>query len=507
MAGSDRTRKSAKNIAFKFVYQLLTMVLALVSRTVFIHTFGKEFLGMNSLFGDIMSWLSMADLGFGVALAYSFYKPLAENDTKKIAALMTFYKKIYHIIACAIAVIGLCMVPFLNFIIKPEHPIEHMHMYYILSLAGLVASYLCVYRTVIITADQKDYVVVKMNMAISVIKVLLQIAVLVLFKNYTIYLIIGIMCGLFGNIYQTTVAQKMYPYISEKAELDKTEKKSILSNIKSVFIYKISSILLNATDNTIISALVGVAAVGVYSNYLTVSSRLSGIFVLIFTSMTASIGNIIVKEKSEKRYEVFECEQFASFVLSGIAVPCFVSLIDNIIYLWLGTEYMFDNAIGIIIGLNMYMGFVYQPLWSYREATAMYQKTKWTMFICAMVNIALSIVLGKFMGLEGIILATFISKLCTYGWYEPILLFRMYFDKSAKEYFGDMLLNFVFISIVTAVLSVMSEKYFSLSWAALIVKALAFGGISAALTAVVYGRNKNVKLIMNKAASLFKKGR
>lgn len=506
MAGSDRTRKSAKNIAFKFAYQLLTMVLALVSRTVFIHTFGKEFLGMNSLFTDIMSWLSMADLGFGVALAYSFYKPLAEDDTNKIAALMTFYKKIYHIIAAAVAVTGLCMVPFLGFIIKPEHPIEHMHMYYILSLTGMVVSYLCVYRTVIITADQKDYIVVKMNMAIGVIKVLLQIAVLVLFKNYTIYLIIGILCGLFGNIYQTTVAKKMYPYINEKAELDKKEKRSILSNIKSVFIYKISSTLLNATDNTIISAMVGVAAVGEYSNYLTVSGKLSGIFVLVFTSMTASIGNIIVKEKSEKRYEVFECEQFASFVLSCIAVPCFVSLIDNVIYLWLGTEYMFDNSIGIIIGLNMYMGFVYQPLWSYREATAMYQKTKWTMFICAMVNIVLSIVFGRFMGLAGIILATFISKLCTYGWYEPILLFRLYFNKSAKDYFKNMLLNFAVTSALTVLLLKLSEKYFSRSWQMLTVKSVAFGGISVVLTLIVYGRNKNVKLIINKAKSVLKRG-
>lgn len=505
MTDGGRTTKSAKNIASKFVYQILTMVLTLISRTVFIHVFGKEFLGMNSLFGDIMAWLSMADLGFGVALAYSFYRPLAENDTEKIAALMTFYKTIYNIIAAAIAVIGLCLTPFLGMIIKPEHPIEHMQLYYILSLGGIVVSYLCVYRTVIITADQKEYVVVKMNMAISIIKVLLQILVLAAWKNYTIYLAVGILCGLFGNIYQTAVAKKMYPYISKKTELDKKEKKSILSNIKSVFIYKVSSTLLNATDNTIISAMVGIAAVGEYSNYLTISNKMLGIFTMIFTSLTASIGNIIVKEKNEKRYQIFECEQFASFVLSGIVVPCFVSLINNIIYLWLGTDYMLDNTVGIIIGLNMYMTFVYQPLWSYREATAMYQKTKWTMLICAIINIVLSIALGKVMGLAGIILATFISKLCTYGWYEPVLLFRIYFKKNAGGYFKDMLLSFGFISVMTALLLTASGLWVATSWIMFIIKAGVFGSVSLIATLGLYGRNKNMKLILDKAKYLLGK--
>lgn len=505
MESGSRTKKSAKNIAFKLMYQILTMALSLVSRTVFIHTFGKEFLGMNSLFSDIMSWLSMADLGFGVALAYSFYKPLAENDTEKIAALMSFYKTIYNVIAVAIAVIGLCMVPFLDVIIKPETPIEHMHLYYILSLAGMAVSYLCVYRTVIITADQKDYVVVKMNMAISVIKVVLQTVVLLLFKNYTVYLVIGMLCGLFGNLYQTAVAKRMYPYINEKAELEKKEKRGILSNIKSVFIYKISSTLLNATDNTIISATVGIAAVGVYSNYLTIANKMSGIFTMIFTSMTASIGNIIVKENNEKRYEIFECEQFASFVLSGVVVPIFVSLINNVIYLWLGTEYLFDKSVAVIIGLNMYMGFVYQPLWSYREATAMYQKTKWTMFICALTNVVLSIIMGRFMGLAGIILATFISKAGTYGWYEPILLFKLYFNKSAKGYFKDMFLNFAFVAAVTALLTVFSDKWFAASWYMLIAKAAVFGAVSVIGTLAVYGRNKNMTIIASKAKNLLKR--
>lgn len=505
MESVGRTKKSARNIAFKVVYQFFTMALTFVSRTVFIHTFGKEFLGMNSLFGDIMSWLSMADLGFGVALAYSFYRPLADNDTKKITALMSFYKTIYNAIAGAVAVIGLCMLPFLDVIIKPETPIANMHLYYILSLFGMVSSYLFVYRTVIITADQKEYVVVKMNMAISAVKVLLQIAVLIVFADYTVYLVIGILSGIIGNVYQSMIAKKMYPYICGKGELSREEKKNILSNIKSVFIYKISSTLLNATDNTIISTMAGIAAVGCYSNYLTIANKMSGIFIMVFTSLTASIGNIIVKEKSEKRYEIFECEQFAGFVLSSIVVPCFVSLINNIIYLWLGKEYMFDSYIGIIIGLNMYMSFVYQPLWSYREATAMYQKTKWTMFICAVMNIALSIIFGKYLGVAGIISATFLSKLCTYGWYEPILLFRIYFDKSAKRHFCDMFLNFVFTAVLTAAMFIMSEKWTAGSWTMLCIKGTAAAVICTSVTLAVYGRNKNMKLIFEKAMRLIKR--
>ena len=140
-----RTKRSIINIGFNFANQIITLALSFISRTVFIHTLGVEYLGINGLFTDVLGILSMADLGFNTAMVYSFYKPLAENDIKKLTALTTYYKRVYNIIAAVITVVGLLITPFLDLIVKTENEIPLLKVYYLFSLAGVVISYLFVF--------------------------------------------------------------------------------------------------------------------------------------------------------------------------------------------------------------------------------------------------------------------------------------------------------------------------------------------------------------------------
>lgn len=216
------------------------------------------------------------------------------------------------------------------------------------------------------------------------------------------------------------------------AELSKKEKIDILQNMKSVFLYKISSVIINATDNILISTIVGTIAVGYYSNYLMIMNKITVFYNMIFSSMTASIGNLIVKEDKEKRYSIFQCEQAISFIISMVVMPCYIVLINDLIIMWLGKDYIFSVIVVLAIGLNMYFSCIFQPLWSYREATGLYQKTKWIMVGCAILNIGLSVILGNLIGVSGIIFATSISKIMTYFWLEPKILFRDFSFKSKR---------------------------------------------------------------------------
>lgn len=316
---SSRIKNSVNNMISGFVYQALSLILSFVSRTVFIHTLGSEYLGLNGIFSDVLTLLSMADLGFNTAMAYTFYKPLANNDQQKLTSLVAFYKKVYNVIAIAVTVLGVLCIPFLKLIVNTEKDIPNLTIYYLFSLAGVVISYLYVYKTTIITADQKNYVVVKINIYTSLIKTILQIGVLYLFKNYILYLAIGVIVQYINNIIASKKAEKMYPYIKDVSNTEKIDKevsRSIWKNMKSVFIYKFSGTMFNATDNIIISVLIGTSTVGVYSNYLMVSSKLLLVAQIIFSALTASIGNVIVKETPEKRYEVFSAMQSASFIFA-----------------------------------------------------------------------------------------------------------------------------------------------------------------------------------------------
>lgn len=494
----SRTKNAITNMTISFFNQFSTLLLSFISRTIFIRVLGIELLGINGLFTDVLSLLSMADLGFNTAMVYSFYKPIAENDTKKIAGLITFYKKVYRIIAIAITVIGLALIPFLTLIVNTPEPIPLLRVYYLFALIGVIISYLFVYKTSIITADQRNYLVTRITIVVNFIKTVIQIIALILFKNYILYLAINLIGNFTNNYIASKKAVTLYPYIEEEIVLDKSDKKGIFENIKSIFLYKLSSLLLNATDNTLISILVGTITVGFYSNYLMITNRVLSIIQIVFGSLTASIGNVIIKENHNKRYEIYKATQSISFIICGIIVTSFSVLINDLIRIWLGDKFVFDNIVVLAITLNMYLSCVLQPLWTYREATGLYVKTKYIMLIASIINLVLSVILGKSFGLAGILFASAIARLTTYFWYEPFLLFKEYFNKSVINFYIPIMTNFTIIAIVIISINVLLSRFIVDSWTSLILKCICCGIITSLIFLLIYSRSEGFEVIVKK---------
>lgn len=502
-------KKSAQNMIMGFVYQAVTLVLSFVSRTAFIHTLGDEYLGINATFSDVLSLLSMADLGFGTAMAYSFYKPLAENDKKQVAALIHFYKKIYNVIAVTVLVLGIACVPFLKYIVNTEKEIPNLEIYYLFSLFGVVISYLFVYKTTLLTADQKDYKVVRIRMWTSVLKTVLQIVVLYLFRNYILYLTIGVVVQYANNFIASKKTEKEYPYIKGKnsdGEIDKSVKDNLFGNMKSVFLYKLSGTMFSATDNIIISMVVGTAIVGRYSNYLMVSNKLLLVEQIVFSAMTASIGNVIVKESAKKRLEVFQALQSASFIFCGIITSAFCILINDLVGVWLKSDiYVLSSLTVIAITVNTYFSCVLQPLWVYRDATGLYMKTKYVMLAGAILNVVLSVILGYAIGLPGVIFASAISRLSTYFWYEPKLLFKEYFESNAKVYYLSIAKNIFLVVIVVLGIGMVAQRFPVDTWVELFIKSVIIGISCISIFMLAYVRTEGFKIIYNKVMSINKK--
>lgn len=455
----SRRYYALKNIRYGLINKILTLVLAFISRTVFIWGLGTSILGINAVLTDVLKMLSMVDLGFGIAMVYSFYEPIANHDYAKISGLITFYRKVYIILAVAVGIIGVALVPILPYIIKLDSAIPNIEIYYLLALLNVVFSYIYVYKTSILIADQKNYIVTKVSFITSIVRAIIQIFCILIFKSYFGYLVIGAGVTLANNLITSNIAEKRYPYIKNRVVLSTFEKKGIYRNLISVFLYKLSNVLLNATDNVLISIIVGTLAVGYYSNYFLIQSNIIAFYALLFTSITASVGNLIVKEKPEKRYEIFSIQQTMGFIFAGIIVPCYVVMINEFITIWLGRKFIFDIVTVMAIGLNTYLSCILQPLWTFREATGLYQKTKWIMILCAILNIVLSILLGKIVGLVGIIFASAISRLSTYIWYEPKLLFKEYFDQNVSKYYMQLLVNFIIVMLITTICFVFSQSY------------------------------------------------
>ena len=501
----SRSLNSSRNVATGYINKTVNMLLGFVSKTVFIKVFGVGLLGINNLFSNVLAFLCLADLGLSTAMTYSYYKPIAENDTDRISALNNFYKKIYIAIAASITVIGLALIPVLKYIINLDYEVEHLYLYYILTLANTVVSYLFVYKSTVLYAQQEGYVVLKYNMLMNTLSVVVQIVLMLLLKNYIVYLSVAVFFTFINNLYISSVANKRYPYIKDKKPLEKEARKDIFGNIGSVFLYKVSSVLLNSTDNIIISKMIGTETVGYYGNYLQVVNMITSYVTILFQSLTASIGNLIAKDSEEKQFRVFKNVQVISAWFCIVVSSCVYALINDFIVIWLGEDFLLDGLTVIAVAVNFFLVCLLNPIWIYREAAGIYRKTKYIMVICAVVNLVVSIILGKWIGLSGILFASAIARLSTYVWYEPIVLFKNYFKRSSVSFF----LSAFLITGITVATS------YALSY---LISVISFGGIfgfilkcvlcfivSNVVFLIFYGRSSAFKDVINYGIKTVKK--
>ena len=484
------------NALYSAINQIIVMLLGFISRAVFLKCLNEEFLGVNSLFTEMLSMLSMADLGMATVMTYSFFKPLVDNDKIKLCQLIYFYKKIYSIIAIVVSVIGIGLIPLLPYLINIDSTINHIYIYYLIFVAKTSASYLFVYKSSILNADQKNYVVTKIQITSKILLTIIQIAVLYLTHSYFIYLISDLVVTIFSNSIYSIIANKYYPFLKNKYELDKKEKNKIFRNIKEGFIYKISSILLTSTDNTLISILVGTVSVGLYSNYTMVLTKISGLIAMVFASLNGSIGNLVASTDADKRYKIYSIVQTIGFITGGIIIVCCYILMEDFVRLWLGSQYILDGSVLLACLLNNYLIIVLQPMWIYRDATGMYRRTKYIMLIAALENIILSTILGLFWGLFGIIIASAISRLTTYIWYEPVILFREFFDRSPKEFFINQGYNIIVIILSMFPFKIIFDKWVCTTWGGFIGKSLCATLLLLIYMLLVYFWRKDFRVVI-----------
>lgn len=500
-----RTKKSIRNILYRLVSQIVSILLRFVSRSVFIHILGVEYLGINGLFSELLQMLSMADLGFGTAMVFSMYKPLAEHDETKLTQLVQLYRKIYTIIATIITVIGVALVPFLPHLVKLDEEIPYLRIYYLLYLANTVSSYLVVYKTCILNADQKNYIIARNNTLFSFLSLFGTTVALILTHNFMAYLVVQVFFTYANNFYTSHLAEQQYPYIKCQADrLPDKEAKEIFDNVKSVFLYKLASTFVNSVDNTLISVIIGTVMVGYYSNYRMIIGNVELFINIFFSSVTASLGNLIVESNQAKNYAVYKKMQMLSFILCSIAVSGTYLLIDDFITVWLGQEYVLSPLVVLATVVNMYFSIVLMPIWSYREATGLYQQTKYVMVFTASINLILSILLGSIMGLSGILLATSIARLSTYFWYEPKLLFGQFFGRKVTNYYKKILEN-ICITIATCLLCSLAFRNITVeSWFDFTGKMCIIGVTASILVIVLYARKPEFKYYLNKMKGAIK---
>ena len=438
----SRIENTGKNFLFSFLASILTAITSFISRTVFVRTIGLNYLGANGLFTNILAMLSLTELGLSSAIGYSLYAPLAKNDVDTIKSLMRFYKNAYRIIALVIAALGIGLIPFLKFLIKDPGDIQHIPLIYVVFLYNTVISYVFSYKITLLVADQKSYVMTNMTMAINVVTVIIQTGVLLISKNYFLYLFIGAGLNTAQWAFINKRIYKLYPYLKEKdiAPLAKGEKQTIATNVKAMTFHKVGELCINQTDNLIISSIISIAAVGIYSNYHMIISIINRIAKSIFNSATASLGNLIATESYERQYEVFKRYNFLGFWVFGWTGVCLYTLLSPFIKLWLGDSFLMDDLTLTLVMIDYYLVGMRITIGNVKMAAGLYAQDQWAPIVQAFINLFVSIFAAVRIGLPGVFLGTVVSSICVPCWYRPVVVFKYAFHRPIREYFSSYFL-------------------------------------------------------------------
>lgn len=503
-----RTENSIKNIIMNFLYNILNYGLRFVSRIIFVKTLAEVYLGVNGLLSNVLGILALTELGIGTAIGYSLYDPLSKKNIEKIRSLMKFYKKAYQIIALIVLSLGLILLPVLPYLIKDNPGINNLNIIYMIFLLNMIIGYLFSYKRTLITSDQKNYKIVPYIMLFNIITSISQIIVLFLFKNYIIYLLVQTICIILENIVVNKYINKQYPYLNQKDEIKPIEEKelaTIKTKVKALLLHKVGSYTLTSTDNLIISKFIGIITVGLYSNYSLIINMISSLIYVLVSNVTSSLGNLIASEEPKKRLKVFNEMNLICYILYGISSVCFINLFNPFIELVFGEKYLLSITIVYIIVINYYLTGMNNTVISIQTASGLYEKDKYVPLIQSIINLVISIILAKKIGLVGVFIGTIISTLLPLI-VKPLITYKHIFKIKANTYFKEFIPQTLIITIAT-VITVLLTKYVVIKniYINLIFRLLISITIPAIMIYIAYRKKESLKDLIGRINSVINK--
>lgn len=454
MQKDGRIRKSTYNLLSGFAFRILGIITAFLVRTVFIHCLNTDYLGINGLYSNILSMLSLTELGFGTAMIYSMYKPLAEKNQQKISQLLELYKIVYRVVGTVILVLGIILVPFLDCFVKDAPDIQGLTIYYVLFLLNSVVSYwFFSYRNSILQADQKAYVLTGYQSVFNIVKTVLQIILLLIFKSYIVYLVTQIGCTIAQNIAVAVRVQRDYPDALAKpaTPLPNVERKKIFRDVRALMLQKISFVTLNSTDNIIISSFVGVTLVGLLSNYMILIDAITGVLSQVTAAISASLGNYFAEKDKHSGYDIFKRIEFLNFWLYGFSMIALMVLMDPFVTLWLGADYTLGTWVAISLAIRFFVEGYMNTMSVFRSTLGLFAYGQALPLVVTAVNIVLSIALSYVWGIAGVLIATPISRLVIQVWYNPLLIHKKGFHRSVLPFYARYALRVALLVVVAII--------------------------------------------------------
>ena len=518
-----RTQNSFFNLATGLGASLLVTFLSFITRTVFIRYLGTSFLGIEGLFSNILSVLSLTDLGIGTAISFKLYKPIEENDRPRILSLMKLYRQVYLIIGAVILVIGLCLIPFLPHLVKDYGRFASLGLnaagVFLIYLLSTASSYwVFAYKASFVRANQKSYVLTVVGYVVSITNSLCQIIALSLFHSFMLYILVQMCFTVISGIISGIVCDKRYPFIKEKTaeSISRQEKKSFLKDCSALMLYRVHNVVINSMDNIVLSAMVGLDAVGLYANYLAVKGALRGLLDSVLSAIQASLGSIYTTGNLEWSRLMFRTVNFLVCWLYGIGAIGLAVLLGDFITIWVGADYIVSSwvhngvtittPLALFVGIEMYVIGHRQYLGTFREVMGLFQHMKYRPIASVLVNFVVLVPGIYYWGILGCVVSTVIAGLTTNMIFDPVIICKHALKQSSAGYF---LRNLIYI-VITAAAGLLSWWVCSLipvpGIPGFIVHGIVCVFVPSAMFLLCFFRTTEFRFLLNSAKTIFQRG-
>lgn len=507
MAEKSRTEFSMVNTTVAFLAQISAILIGFFTRVVFTHTLSEGYVGINGLFTDILNILSLSELGVGTAITYALYDPIAKNDRKKQQILMRMFRTFYRITASIVGIAGICLIPFLDTLMKNRPDVDHLLLIYLLYLLNSVISYLLIYKKTLVDAHQLNYLTVLNHNGFIIIQHILQIIILLTTHNFILFLMIAVLCTLTGNIVMSKQADHLFPYLKEPCheKLPDADRKDIIRNVKAMLLHKIGEVAVNNTDNLLISSFVGVISAGMYSNYYLIIGSVRQVLDQALQGVTASVGNLGVTEHGEKVHRVFRLLFFIGQWLFGFAGICLLELLNPFVAMAFGRQYLFEESIVLVLCINFFINGTRRAVLIFKESMGLFWYDRYKSIIEAILNLGISIILVLKLGIAGVFIGTFCSTILTSFWVEPFVLYKYRFKQSPVRFFLRYAANLLIMGLVWIVTDFCCKMYQGSTFTTFLFRFLICILVPNLLLLFIYGKTEDGKEFLRLLRRLIQK--
>ena len=433
----DFSKNTRRNIVSAFLNKGLGLLFPFLNRTLFLWLMGAEYLGLNGLFTSILGVLALADLGFGTAVVCSMYKPVADDDRELVCAYLKFYRKVYRWVGTAIFVIGLCLLPFLRNLVKGDLPPElDLHVLYLIHLVNTAVGYfLFAYRGSVLNAYHRGDVMTNIRTFTSIAQYGTVFAILFLTRNYYHYVLATVFFTVVNNLLVYRESRRLFPEIEPRGELAEERRRTVVSDVKSIFMHKVGAVITNQTDNIVISAFLGLVAVGAYGNYYYVHTAVGGLAWSVYSSMQNGFGNTIFTESKEANFERFMKALRVVLVIVAGCSAMMIALYQPFIEIWTGgrPELSRHFLTPLLMVAYFYIYQSRQTLLTFKAAASLWRNDRWKPIVAGSLNLTLNIsfvvMLPEEYKLDGVILSTVLSFIFVQIPWELHVVFNEFFSR------------------------------------------------------------------------------